>query len=138
MTQTTDTAPASTRAAQTFAGRRAQSWFARWWFAVCAIALIIGSDYKFRHRSPLDALSATVDREILIELGLYGIVATYLLFLHNRNRVPGAAPNAVPHASSADLFRVSVHRTDGALAPLYAVPQYTRRCASCRCSSCWA
>jgi O-antigen ligase len=80
---------ASAERARDFGGR-----LARWWLPIGAIALIIASDYKFRTRPPTDALSATVDREILIEFGLYVVVAAYLLILHGGHVVPrtGRAP----------------------------------------------
>ncbi len=51
----------------------------RWWLAVCALALIVGSEYKWRVRSVSSSLSGQADLSTLIEVGLYAAVALYLL-----------------------------------------------------------
>lgn len=43
------------------------------------MTLIVASDFKFRTRPPSDALSASIDAAILIELGLYALVGTFLV-----------------------------------------------------------
>jgi exopolysaccharide production protein ExoQ len=55
---------------------------AKWWFPICALTLIIASDYELRQRDPTDALSASIDYAIVVELGLYGLVAGYLALTH--------------------------------------------------------
>ena len=57
----------------------ARSWLDRWWVAACGLMFIVGSDYRYRIRDPRAAVSATLDAAILIELGLYGVVAWLLL-----------------------------------------------------------
>ena len=53
-----------------------------WWLPACTLTLIFASDYQLRNRPPGDALGASVDSTILIELALYGLVAGYLVFVH--------------------------------------------------------
>lgn len=60
-------------------------WWGRWWFAICATALIIASDYKYRVRPPEQAVQADVDAAIMIELAIYGLVALYLAQAHVRS-----------------------------------------------------
>lgn len=57
------------------ARRSLESWFDRWWLALCGVALIIASDYKTRTREPQSAVSGRVDLEVVVELALYGLVA---------------------------------------------------------------
>jgi O-antigen ligase len=54
----------------------------RWWLTACVLTLIVASDYQLRNRPPEDALAAAIDVTILFEVGLYGLVAAYLLFAH--------------------------------------------------------
>lgn len=61
-----------------------ETWWDRWWFACCATALVIGSDYKFRTRDPEAALSAAIDSAILLELAIYATVGMYAMFRYGR------------------------------------------------------
>lgn len=54
-------------------------WAERNWVTLCLLALLIGSDYKFRTRAPDSAISGSIDGFILLELGLYGLVALYVV-----------------------------------------------------------
>lgn len=54
-------------------------WAERNWVTLCLLALFIGSDYKFRTRAADSAISGSIDGFILLELGLYGLVALYLI-----------------------------------------------------------
>ncbi len=58
-----------------------RGWVRRNWVTLCGLALFIGSDYKFRTRSTEDSISGKPDAFILLELGLYGAVALYLLLV---------------------------------------------------------
>ena len=60
-------------------------WWSQWWFAICALGLIIASDYKYRVRPPGQALQGDVDAAIAIELAIYGMVAAYLVLGHLRS-----------------------------------------------------
>jgi exopolysaccharide production protein ExoQ len=54
-------------------------WAARNWFAICALALMMASDYKLRVRSATDTLAGGIDVYVLLEIAVYGLVALYLL-----------------------------------------------------------
>jgi exopolysaccharide production protein ExoQ len=54
-------------------------WASRNWVMLASLALIIGSDYKFRTRDSTAAISGQIDVFILLELALYGAVGIYLL-----------------------------------------------------------
>jgi len=73
----------------------------RWWFAICALTLIIASDYKLRTRDPRAALSGAVDPLILLELFLYGLVGLYLVLYRAR---PPRVRRTQPHLYLACLF----------------------------------
>lgn len=57
-------------------------WVDRYWFPLCAIAIIVGSDYKYRTRSTTQSIGGTPDLAILLELGIYALVGLYLLARH--------------------------------------------------------
>jgi exopolysaccharide production protein ExoQ len=48
------------------------------WPMVCVVTLIVASDYKFRLRADDQAVSGNADPFVLLEIGLYGIVALFL------------------------------------------------------------
>jgi len=50
----------------------------RWWPIVCALALIVASEYKFRIRANSEAVSGSADPFILLEIGVYLAVAVFL------------------------------------------------------------
>jgi O-antigen ligase len=54
----------------------------RWWLTACVLTVVVASDYQLRNRPPEEALAASVDLTILLEVGLYGLVAAYLFFAH--------------------------------------------------------
>lgn len=56
----------------------------RWWFGICALTLIVASDYKLRVRDPNNAFRGKIDGLVLAELALYGIVGLYLVLAHGR------------------------------------------------------
>src|SRR4051794_41895817 len=58
---------------------RVLAWAARNWLPLCALAMFVGSDYKFRRRDPTAGTSGSLDKVVLLELALYGAVAAYLL-----------------------------------------------------------
>ena len=58
---------------------RVLAWAARNWLPLCALAMFVGSDYKFRRRSSTAGTSGSLDTFVLLELALYGAVAAYLL-----------------------------------------------------------
>lgn len=64
-------------------GPHRQDWVRRiladWWFAGCAITLILASDYKFRTRDPRTAVAGGIDSAILLELLLYAMVLGFLV-----------------------------------------------------------
>lgn len=70
------------------------TWWDRWWFAVCATALIVASDYKFRTRDPSQAISAAIDGAVVLELFVYALVGLAVIRRHGRPpriaRVPAA------------------------------------------------
>jgi O-antigen ligase len=49
------------------------------WFAICALSLIVVSDYKFRVRSPSETLSGALDITVVFEVAVYGLVGGYLI-----------------------------------------------------------
>nr|WP_191910289.1 O-antigen ligase family protein [Microbispora cellulosiformans] len=49
-----------------------------WWPVLLPLTLILASEYKFRSRSGHQAISGGVDAVILLEIGVYGVVALYL------------------------------------------------------------
>ncbi|MEZ5321675.1 MAG: O-antigen ligase family protein [Microthrixaceae bacterium] len=49
------------------------------WVTVCPLVLMVGTEYKFRHREVGDSLSGAADPTVLLELGLYAAVLGYLL-----------------------------------------------------------
>jgi O-antigen ligase len=58
---------------------RVTAWAGRNWLPLCALCVFVGSDYKFRRREATAGTSGALDAFILLELGLYGAVAAYLL-----------------------------------------------------------
>jgi exopolysaccharide production protein ExoQ len=58
---------------------RVLAWAARNWLPLCALAMFVGSDYKFRRRDPTAGTSGSLDTFVLLDLALYGAVAAYLL-----------------------------------------------------------
>ena len=60
------------------------STFERWWVACLILPLMMASDFKFRRRSAVSALGGTPDTQVLIEVGVYGLVALYLVLAHGR------------------------------------------------------
>jgi exopolysaccharide production protein ExoQ len=54
------------------------------WFAVCALAMLVATDYKFRVRADSAAVGGTADSAIYIEVLVYSAVAAYLILLHGR------------------------------------------------------
>ena len=54
-------------------------WLARNWVPLCALALIVANDYKFRRRSAGETLAGGADIFILAEIAVYGLVAAYLV-----------------------------------------------------------
>lgn len=51
----------------------------RRWFAVCALSVIVASDYKVRVRPVDEPLSGSLDAFIVLEVAIYGAVALYLV-----------------------------------------------------------
>lgn len=49
-----------------------------WWPVVLPIALILASEYKFRSRDAKQSIGGALDAAILLEIGVYGLVALYL------------------------------------------------------------
>ena len=49
------------------------------WPAVLGLAMILGTEYKFRQRELNDSLSASVDLAIVVELAVFALVAGYLI-----------------------------------------------------------
>ena len=70
---------------------RPGSWLDRWWFAICAIALILASDFKVRTRES-GVQTSSIDSVIIIELVVYAAVALFAINRHGRppriTRVP--------------------------------------------------
>lgn len=55
------------------------NWWRRNWFAVCALSLLMASDYKLRVRSATATLGGGADAFILLEIAIYGLVAAHLV-----------------------------------------------------------
>lgn len=53
--------------------------FNRWWFAIALVAITLASDTKFRLKGSATAAGGSADTLILLEVGLYLLVAAYLL-----------------------------------------------------------
>jgi exopolysaccharide production protein ExoQ len=51
----------------------------RHWFALCALSVIVASDYKVRVRPVDEPLSGSLDVFIALEVAIYGAVALYLV-----------------------------------------------------------
>lgn len=66
-----------------------------WEFALSALALMVASDYKLRVRDPASTLGGGVDVFVLLEIGLYGLVALRLLLTAPRLPVPRRVPPVV-------------------------------------------
>lgn len=49
------------------------------WVTVLPLAMVLGTEYKFRQRTLADSLGGNVDPAILVELGVYGAVVGYLM-----------------------------------------------------------
>ena len=49
------------------------------WVTVLPIAMILGTEYKFRQRALADSLSGSADPTVLVELGVYACVIAYLV-----------------------------------------------------------
>lgn len=60
------------------------STFERWWVAILILPLMMSSDFKFRRRSAVSALGGTPDAQVLIEVGVYGLVAVYLVLARGK------------------------------------------------------
>lgn len=58
---------------------RVLAWLRRNWLVLAGLAVVVGSDYKFRTRDTTAAVGGSVDAFILLELGLYALVALYVL-----------------------------------------------------------
>lgn len=67
----------------------ASGFFGRWWLVCLVLPMIVASDYKFRRRAASSALGGRPDSQILFEVGVYGLVALYLLL--KRGRAPRLA-----------------------------------------------
>ncbi len=92
---------------------------ADWWLPACTLTLIFASDYQLRNRPPEDALAASVDSTILIELGLYGLVAAYLVLVHGAPlRIRSVHPTVYFAGLLVGLMALSLSYT---LYPQYAV-----------------
>ena len=63
--------------------------FARWWVPCLVLPMIVASDYKFRHRAAASALGGRPDSQVLMEVGVYALVASYLVL--RRGRAPRLA-----------------------------------------------
>ena len=72
----------------------AEGWWERWWFAVCAVALVVASDYDWRTRPPGEATSGSLDLAVLLEIAVYGAVGAYLVLA--RARPPRAVRLPLP------------------------------------------
>lgn len=58
----------------------------RWthWVAVCVLVVLVASDYKLRVRPNDQSIAGNADPFILVEVGLYGLVAGFLLLRFGR------------------------------------------------------
>jgi len=81
--------------------RPSESANGRYWFAICALTLIVASDYKFRVRDPTQAFSGSIDTFVLLELALYGCVGLYLLRMHGH---PPRIRRTQPHLYLACFY----------------------------------
>jgi exopolysaccharide production protein ExoQ len=65
------------------------------WVTVCALVLVVASDYKVRVRPNDQSISGNADLFVLLEIGLYGLVAAFLVLRFGRpprvRRVTGPA-----------------------------------------------
>ncbi len=75
-------------------GAAPEGWWERWWFAVCAVALVVASDYDWRTRPPGEATSGSLDLAVLLEVAVYGAVGAYLVLA--RARPPRAVRLPLP------------------------------------------
>jgi exopolysaccharide production protein ExoQ len=71
------------------------TWWDRWWFAACATALIVASDYKFRTRDPSQAIAAAIDSAVILELVVYAAVGLTVFRRHGRPPRLARVPTAV-------------------------------------------
>jgi len=79
------------------------------WFGLCALVLIVASDYEFRARDPLAAFDGSVDVAVLVEVALYGLVGIYLSVVHGRPpRLARAAPYRFLATCYVGLMALSV------------------------------
>jgi len=54
-------------------------WLSRWWPVVMPLAMMVISDYKFRHRTAESLVSGSVDIQILVEIVVYAACATWMV-----------------------------------------------------------
>lgn len=73
---------------------------AAYWPMVCVLTLIVASDYKFRLRADDQAVSGNADPFVLLEIGLYGVVALFL-FLKFRPGTGIRRTNAITYLAYA-------------------------------------
>jgi O-antigen ligase len=59
-------------------------WLQRNEIAIAVLALVVGSDYKFRTRDEALAVSGDVDAQIVVEVGLYALVGVWVLWWMTR------------------------------------------------------
>jgi O-antigen ligase len=98
----------------------------KWWFAICALTLIVASDYKFRARDPHATLGGSIDAYIVLELSLYGLVALYLISNHLRPvRVHRTQANIYFACLYIGLMVLSITYTPY---PLYAIVRAWEMC----------
>ncbi len=61
-----------------------RSQFNRWWVAYLILPMMIASDWKFRRRAAASSLGGSADLQVLLEVGIYGLVALYLVLARGR------------------------------------------------------
>jgi O-antigen ligase len=66
------------------AARPAERFLRDNWFAICALTLLVATDYKVRVRDVSSSVGGVADVQIYLEILLYAAVGTYLLFVHGR------------------------------------------------------
>ena len=75
--------------------------------AVAGVLMIASSDFKFRERSAAAALQGSADKQVVIELGVYGVVGVWILMRRVlAESVPGRDSRRLARFSALRVARV--------------------------------
>jgi O-antigen ligase len=58
------------------------------WFVLLTLLFMVATEYKFRRRSLADSLGGSLDTMVMVEIGVYGLIAVAMAALHLRGSRP--------------------------------------------------